>query len=163
MVYIILAGNLLLFFIASMLLSKLFYFYGVKKKTISILKRTNIRLEELHYSLDHLIYFVPIPCHNPIFQNLKREQLYIKKDYASIMFGKIVGIQVHAQTSNDDNYLVAYMAVDKMAFPQLSEQIMNGSLTKEEAKTINEFKSIHPSTVSEILDEVYHTISFRPQ
>jgi hypothetical protein len=146
-----------IFFIGSLALSRFYYYLGLKKKTATILDRLQLNWSELHYSLDHLVYFIPLPCHHPQLKTIGRNDLYVKKEFASFLFPSVSSLRIFAKTK-DGEQLIAFLAVDKLGFPQLTEFLWNGSLSAEEASLINVYKAIHNDTIREILDEVYRTM-----
>lgn len=152
------AVSILLFFLLSLVLSQHFHYIGLKTKTKRILKRLQLRWDDMHCSMDHLIYFIQLPCHNVTIKQLQRSDFYIKKDYSSLLFPTITGLRIYAASKSGEDTLIAYLGLDKPSLPQLSEFLWNGTMTQQEAELINVYKALHPSTSAEILDEVYRTI-----
>jgi hypothetical protein len=157
--HLVISCLIVVFFLISFLISRPLHFIGLKYKTNKILQRLHLNLSDLYYSLDSLVYFIQIPCHNPQIKTTKLENLYIKKEYTSLIYPTVIGLKVYLTQTSGEDQLVAYFPIKKMGFPQLTEFILNDELKPEEAEIINTYKAIHPQTMNEIIAEVHGKIT----
>ena len=155
MVYLTFAINVLLFLSISLIFSRTFYYFGLKKQARDILSKLNIKEIDLHYSLDHMIYFIQTESANPIVKNAGRNNLYVKQEFQSVLYPSVTGLQIYIRLSGNTDILVGYLAVDQLGFPQLSELALKGQMSETELRTISAYKALNPQTQKEMLDEVY--------
>jgi hypothetical protein len=132
--------------------------YGLQIRAHKLLTAHRMQTDDLHYSLEHLIYFIHVPSHDPQITGATRQDLYIRKDYLSYLFPKIAGLQIYLRTKDGYDQLIAYLEIDKIGLPQLSELMIRGVLTREQLTLIATAKAIRAKTMKEILDHVYAEI-----
>jgi hypothetical protein len=158
-VYLIFAVNVLLYLFVSLLAARLFYYRGVKYKALRILKKLNLNKSELHYSLDHMIYFIETEVPNPLILDAGRSSLYIKQEFVSALYPRVIGLQIYVRLADNNDLLIGFLDVDQIGFPQLSELAFHDEISENELRIIRAYKALHPQTQEEMLDEVYRLCS----
>jgi hypothetical protein len=156
--FFVISGLIVLFFLISFLPGRLFNRSGVQIRAQKLLTPHQMLTDDLHYSLEHLIYFVHVPSHDPQIAGATRQDLYIRKDYLSYLFPRIAGLHIYLRTKDGYDQLIAYLEIDKIGLPQLSEYLIRGVLTREQLTLIATAKATHAKTMKEILDHVYSEI-----
>lgn len=142
------------FMVIVVLSGRYFYLIEIKQSTKRIISKLNIDIFNLNYSFEQMVYFYSLPSNIPVLKDAKRTDIFIKYDYASLLFQQLNGIKVYVKTGSD-KVLLAYLNTKDFRLPSLDVLMEEGKINESTYRKLSISMLIHKKTMDEITDEVY--------
>jgi hypothetical protein len=144
----------LVFVLTSIMTSRPMYTLSMKNYSKRVTSQYAIRIADLHYSYDQMIYFISLPTTLPYIKAAVKEDLIIEQDYSSFFYPELKGIKISLDHEGEKLYL-AYLPIGNFRLPHLDKLQQDGSIDEEAYLKISTTKLLHPDTLQEVRDEVF--------
>ncbi|HLO12472.1 MAG TPA: hypothetical protein VK190_09675 [Pseudoneobacillus sp.] len=142
-------------FITTIVLSScLFYKVELKTLTNKVMKDLSLKIVELDFSFEQMVYFISLPSNLPVIKMAKKEDLSLELEYSSLFFPRLTGVKIYIQT-NDEYVILSYLPIKDFRLPKLDQLLESGKINQTDYFNISSTKLMHPSTLNQIKDEVY--------
>jgi hypothetical protein len=142
-------------FAATILLSgPLFYKIELKAFTNKTLKNLSLKVVELDFSFEQMVYFISLPSNLPVVKTAKKGDLSLELEYSSLFFPRLTGVKIYIKT-NGEYVIVSYLPIKDFRLPKLDQLLESGEINQSDYVKISSTKLMHPSTLNQIKDEVH--------
>jgi hypothetical protein len=142
-------------FAATIILSgPLFYKVELKAFTNKALKALSLKVVELDFSFEQMVYFISLPSNLPVIKSAKKDDLSLELEYSSLFFPRLTGVKIYIKT-NGEYVIVSYLPIKDFRLPKLDQLLESGKINQSEYVKISSTKLMHPSTLNQIKDEVH--------
>ncbi len=135
------------------------YFYGLELRTKAnkLTRSLGLKIAELDYSFEQIVYFASLPSNIPTIRNASRANLVIKLDYKSLFFPRLSGLKIYIKTDTE-RIILAYLPIKDFRLPSLDPLLEQGKIDESDYQKISICRLIHPATLKEISEEVFQQI-----
>lgn len=147
--------SIAIFVITTFFGSKHFYYLYLRTFSNKALAKLDLQLADLNFSFEEITYLIALPSNNPVIATASREDLHFKKESLSLLYPTIEGIKIFVKNIERGDQMIAYLSTDNFRLPLLEKSLYTNEISEEVYHKICSYKLIHPSTLNEILDEVY--------
>jgi hypothetical protein len=142
-------------FAATIILSgPLFYKVELKAFTNKALKALSLKVVELDFSFEQMVYFISLPSNLPVIKSAKKDDLSLELEYSSLFFPRLTGVKIYIKT-NGEYVIVSYLPIKDFRLPKLDQLLESGKINQSDYVKISSTKLMHPSTLNQIKDEVH--------
>jgi hypothetical protein len=142
-------------FAATIVLSgSFFYKMELKAFTSKALKTLSLKVIELDFSFEQMVYFISLPSNLPVVKSARKDDLSLELEYSSLFFPRLTGVKIYIKT-NGEYVIISYLPIKDFRLPKLDQLLESGKINQSDYVKISSTKLMHPSTLNQIKDEVH--------
>ncbi|CAM3477338.1 hypothetical protein [Marinicrinis lubricantis] len=153
--------SLLLFMMIVVMLSRRAYFSFLRRVSAKTLRRIGLSLDELDFVLHGLIYYLPIPSHDPDILASRLEELHVHVQLKSWLYPSVLGVRVSMKMKSGKEITAAYLNRHEYRAALLDRFSQEGRISDREYEWIASAHLIQEQTKEQIRQHVYEEIHNR--
>lgn len=152
---IIVLTNFGLWLVLIVLISRPAYGLYLRWFVPSRLKALGLSLNDLLYSLDRMVYLVPLPNYDPRMTGAARADMRVEPEFTGWVDPRLKGVRVLLRCQTGVERPLAYLAAEHFTPPALDRLLLEGRIDQHLHGQISAAKLIQTATMQHMLDEVH--------